>query len=53
MADHKCPGDECRICEARIDALKHPEPLTDWESDSIADDYYQALENTKGGRHRA
>ena len=53
MSGHDCPGDDCRICEARIDALQDPEPFTAREMDSIADDYYQALEKNRGGRHRA
>ncbi len=53
MSGHNCPGDDCKVCEARIEALENPEPLTDWETDSIADDYYQALERNRGGRHRA
>ena len=40
MGDHKCPGEDCRICERRIEAIEHPEPLSGWETDSIADDYY-------------
>ena len=53
MSGHNCPGDDCKVCEARIEEIENPVPPADWESDSIADDYYQALEKNRGGRHRA
>ena len=53
MSGHNCPGDDCKVCEARIEEIENPVPPADWESDSIADGYYQALERNRGGRHRA
>ena len=30
MSGHNCPGDDCKVCEARIEEIENPVPPADW-----------------------